>query len=266
MQKAYVTKHTLLEGFAQLGLRTGDLVFVHASLSRFGFVQGGEDAVIAALLDAIGPQGTLAMPGFTFQLNMVPEPVFDVRQTPCWTGRIYEAFRTRYAHWRSHHATHSVCATGQRAQELCATHSLTPCGATSPFPKLAHWGGKILLLGVGHNTNTTFHAVEEQEGLFYMNFRELPGATIIAEDGTKRPLPTRVHSPLRRYDFNRMNEPLTRAGIQRQRLIGDAIVRCVQAGPMFDLATEAVRRDPEALLVTGPERMDIPVSRGELTA
>ena len=248
MQKAYVTRQSLLEGFTELGLRTGDLVFVHASLSRFGFVQGAAEAVIAALLDAIGPRGTLAMPGFTFQLNMVPDPVFDVLQTPCWTGRLYETFRTRHAPHRSHHCTHSVCAVGRRAQELCATHSLTPCGATSPFPKLAHWGGKILLLGVSHNSNTTFHAVEEQEGLFYMNFRDLPGATIIDEDGTKKAFPTRIHSPLRRYDFNRMDEPLTREGIQRQRLIGDAIVRCVQAGPMFDYAAEAVQRDPEALL------------------
>lgn len=264
MQKTYVTQQTLLEGLSDLGVRTGDILFIHASLSKFGFVQGAEEALIRALLDAIGPQGTLAMPGFTFQLNIVPEPVFDVNSTPCWAGRVYESFRTRHATFRSHHCTHSVCAVGRRARELTATHSVTPCGPTSPFPKLAHWGGKILLLGVSHNCNTTFHAVEEQEGLFYMNFRELPHATIVDEDGRPGPLPTRVHNPLRRYDFNRMDEPLTREGIQRQRLIGDAIVRCVQAGPMFDYAVQAVRRDPEALLMQGAERMDIPVCRAEL--
>ena len=156
-------------------MRDGDLLFVHASLSKFGFVQGAEETVIAALLESVGRRGTLAMPAFSFQLNDVPEPVFDVRHTPCWVGRIYETFRTRYAAHRSHHCTHSVCAVGARARELTATHSREPCGATSPFPKLAHWNGKILLLGVSHNCNTTFHAVEEQEGLYYMNFRELPG-------------------------------------------------------------------------------------------
>lgn len=263
MQKAYVTKQSLLEGLSELGVRTGDLLFVHASLRRFGFVQGAEHTVITALLDAVGPQGTVAMPGFTFQLNMVPEPVFDVTQTPCWVGRIYETFRTRYSTVRSHHCTHSVCAVGRRAAELCATHSVTPCGATSPFPKLAHWGAKLLLLGVGHNSNTTCHAVEEQEGLFYMNFRELPGAAIIDEAGRQRPLPTKIHSPLRKYDFNRLDEPLTREGLQRQQMIGDAVVRCLPVGPMFDYAVEAVRRDPEALLMTGPERLDIQVSRTE---
>jgi aminoglycoside 3-N-acetyltransferase len=264
MQKTFVTQQTILEGLRALGVREGDLVFVHASLRRFGFVQGAEETVINALLEAVGPAGTLAMPGFTFQLNAEPEPVFDVLNTPCWVGRIYETFRMRYAAYRSHHCTHSVCAVGRRARELTATHSLTPCGATSPFPKLAHWGGKILFLGTSLNCNTTFHAVEEQESLFYMNFRELPGATIIDEDGRKRPLPTKIHSPLRSYDFNRMDEPLTREGIQQERLVGDAIVRCVQAGPMFDYAVEAVRRDPEALLMQGQERMDIPVWRGDL--
>ncbi|MEN6400462.1 MAG: AAC(3) family N-acetyltransferase [Armatimonadia bacterium] len=261
MQKAFVTKQTILDGLLELGLREGDLVFAHGSLSRFGFVEGGEETVIQALLEAVGPTGTLAMPGFTFQLNTEPEPVFDVLNTPCWVGRIYETFRTRHAAYRSHHCTHSVCAVGQRARELTATHSLTPCGATSPFPKLAHWGGKILFMGVSLNCNTTFHAVEEQESLFYMDFRDLPGATIVDEDGRKRPLPTRIHKPLRSTDFNRMDEPLTREGIQRQRPVGDAIVRCVQAGPMFDYAVEAVRRDPEALLKQGEERIDIPVGR-----
>ncbi|MEN6548905.1 MAG: AAC(3) family N-acetyltransferase [Armatimonadia bacterium] len=261
MQKTLVTKQMVLDGLLELGLREGDVVFAHGSLSRFGFVEGGEETVIQALLEAVGPTGTLAMPGFTFQLNTEPEPVFDVLNTPCWVGRIYETFRTRYAAYRSHHCTHSVCAVGRRARELTATHSLTPCGATSPFPKLAHWHGKILFMGVSLNCNTTFHAVEEQENLFYMEFRDLPGATIVDEEGCQRPLPTRVHRPLRSYDFNRMDEPLTRERIQQQRLVGDAIARCVQAGPMFDYAVEAVRRDPEALLKQGEERIDIPVGR-----
>ncbi|MEZ4833790.1 MAG: AAC(3) family N-acetyltransferase [Caldilineaceae bacterium] len=37
----------------------------------------------------------------------------------------------------------------------------TPCGPHSPFHKLLHHGGKILMLGCGLKPNTTMHALEE---------------------------------------------------------------------------------------------------------
>jgi len=128
-----VSFEDLVRGFEEIGVRPGDVVFVHASLSSFGYVDGGVDMLIEALLAAVGPGGTLAMPGFSFQLTNVPSPVFDVRFTPCWASKIYERFRLRKGVSRSHHATHSVCATGVRAAELTATHSVTPCGPESPF-------------------------------------------------------------------------------------------------------------------------------------
>lgn len=261
MDKTTVTQQNLVAGLRELGVAPGDVVFVHASLKRFGHVEGGEETVVQALLETVGPAGTVAMPGFTFQLNIVPEPVFDVLHTPCWTGRIYEQFRLNHAAYRSHHCTHSVCAVGARAAELTETHSVQPCGAESPFVKLAEWQGKIILLGVSHNSNTTFHAVEEREKLSYMEFRELPGATIVDELGEHRPLPTQIHAPTRRYDFNRMDEPLRREGIQRQGYIGDSLVRVIAAGEMLEYTAQAVRQDAEALLMTGTERMSIEVGR-----
>ena len=263
MPQALVTQANLVTGLRDLGVRTDDLLFVHASLSRFGHVEGGASTVIGALLETIGPGGTLAMPGFTFGLKDVPQPIFDVRHSPCWVGKIYELFRTEYATHRSRHLTHSVCACGGRAAALTADHGPAPCGTSSPFPKLARWQGKILLLGVGHNNSTTFHAVEEQEQLPYMGLTAHADARIIDEQGEERALPTLLHAPTRSYDFNRMNEPLAHAGIQRESFIGDSLVRCVEAGRMFEFAVAAVRRDPEALLRQGDERVQIPVGRVE---
>jgi len=263
MAQAHVTPSDLLAGLRDLGVQPGDLLFVHASLSRFGYVAGGARTLIETLLAALGPEGTLAMPGYTLNLYDVAEPVFDVRHSPVWTSRVYELFRTDYASYRSHHVTHSICATGRRAGELTANHGPDPCGLTSPFHRLADWGGKILLLGVSHNNNTTFHAVEEQERLAYFSLRAQPHATIVDEQGERRPLPTFLHAPTRRYDFNRMNEPLLREGIQREAFIGDSLVRCLDARRMFIYTVEAVRRDPEALVQIGEGRLQIPVGRVE---
>ena len=258
-----VTVSDLRRGLEQAGVAAGDVVFVHASLRRFGRLEGGVEGLIEGLLAAVGPAGTLAMPGFTFQLNDVPSPVFDVRKTPCWASKVYERFRVMEGVWRSHHVTHSMCALGARAVELTATHSAAPCGPESPFRKLAAWHAKILLLGVSHSSSTTFHAVEEQERAPYMTLRELPGATIIDEAGRQAPIETKIHELSRHYDFNRMDAPLEAMGIQRRVVIGDSIARCLEAGRMFEASVEAVRRDPWALSQEGEEEVKIAVSARE---
>ncbi len=258
-----VTAGDLRSGLEQAGVAAGDVIFVHASLRRFGRLEGGVEGLIQGLLATAGPTGTLVLPGFSFQLNDVPSPVFDVRHTPCWASKVYERFRMMDGVRRSHHVTHSVCALGARAAELTATHSAAPCGPESPFRKLAAWHAKILLLGVSHNSSTTFHAVEEQERVPYMTLRELPGATIIDEAGRQAPIETRIHELSRHYDFNRMDAPLEAMGIQRRVVIGDSMVRCLEAGGMFEAAVEAVRRDPWALSQEGEEEVRIAVSARE---
>jgi len=264
--QTHVSYHDLVNGFRKAGVHAGDLVFIHASLRRVGYIEGGMEAVIAALLEAVGPEGTLAMPGFSFQLLDVPAPVFDVRHTPVWASKLYETFRTRDGVYRSHHVTHSVCAAGARARELTAEHSLTPCGAESPFKKFATWGAKLLLIGVSHNSSTTFHAVEEQEQLFYVGRREFVGATIIDEQGVQRPFLNYGHQMAKEYDFNRLNDALLREGIQQDLTIGDAIVRALDVRAMFDYTVAVVRRDPEALLRQGEHTIHLPVSvRSEMS-
>ncbi|HZI03416.1 MAG TPA: AAC(3) family N-acetyltransferase, partial [Archangium sp.] len=43
----------------QLGVRPGDIVMVHAAMSRVGRLLNGPDALIGALLDASSPGGTV---------------------------------------------------------------------------------------------------------------------------------------------------------------------------------------------------------------
>ncbi len=259
-----VTHDDIVKGLAALGVGPGDLVLAHISMGKLGHVEGGAETLIAALQAAVGERGTLVLPGFSFQLVDVPAPVFDVLHTPTWASKVYERFRTWPGVCRSHHVTHSLCAVGPRAREITIDHGPDPCGVHSPFARIARGGGKILLIGVSHNSSTMFHAVEEQEKLFYCGLRNVPGATIIDEEGRQHPLPTRLHSMSRTYDFNRVNDLLRERGIQQEVLIGDAVVRCLDAGAMFEAAVELVREDPSALLMTGDHHRSIPVCRQDL--
>ena len=57
---AHVTLDDLIEGFRRVGVHQGDTIFCHSSLSKFGYVEGGAETVVDALLAAVGPTGTVA--------------------------------------------------------------------------------------------------------------------------------------------------------------------------------------------------------------
>src|ERR1051326_2272897 len=138
-----------------LGLQCGDVVLVHSSFKSFGIPNPEE--IVRALLDVIGPGGTLLMPALSYRQE--PAHTHDTRRTPSCVGFLTEYFRKRTGTIRSLHPTHSVCGAGSRAQELLADHGRddTPCGAHSPFNILTETGGKILLIGCGLRPNTTMH-------------------------------------------------------------------------------------------------------------
>ena len=163
-----------------LGVAPGMIVLVHSSLSAMGWVCGGPVAVILALQEALGPDGTLVMPTHTGDLTEpsrweappVPEswwpviresmPAFDPDLTPTRSmGVIPETFRKQKGVLRSDHPHVSVGARGPRAQEITADHSLANgLGEDSPLGRLYDLRAHVLLLGVGHERNTSMHLAE----------------------------------------------------------------------------------------------------------
>lgn len=155
--KTHVSKADIITVLRDLGLGQGDLVQVHSSLSAFGYVEGGADTVVDALLEVVGDQGTVMMPTF----NHGDVEVFDIQETPSTNGAITNALRSRPEAYRSMHPTHPYAAIGFLARELVEGHlAAGTFGSESPLGKLAMWGGKVLLLGVGMNVNTAAHIGE----------------------------------------------------------------------------------------------------------
>lgn len=162
---AGLTFHDLVEAFCGLGLERGDSVIAHTSCRSLGPVEGGADTVIEALLEAVGPQGNLMLPTFNYT-SPRPEPYYDPAETPCRTGIIPEIGRRRPGVVRSLHPTHSVAALGPDADALTRGHlEGRAMGIGSPIDRLAQMGGKVLLLGVGHTSNSMVHVGEERAGL-----------------------------------------------------------------------------------------------------
>lgn len=250
-----VTQSDIVQGLQALGLRAGCRVLVHSALSSFGHVEGGADTVIDALLDTVGEQGTILVPTLTgsASLSVDNPPVFNPAATPCWTGRIPETFRQHPAAIRSLHPTHSVAAIGADAERLTASHidSITPCDDGSPYGLLPTLPDSyILLLGVTHESNTTFHHIEEAVGVSYQIQPEM----VRAEIHHAGQVITR-HTMLHRYGPNRrfmvMEPALLERGIQVNGMIGQAVVRMIDARRMVPLCIQALRANPLLLCDVG---------------
>ena len=177
------TAASLTADFVDLGVRPGMIVLVHSSLGRVGWTEGGPIAVIQALLDVLGPGGTLVMPAESPQLgDPAGQDVFDPRTTATTMGAIPEAFRSYPGTRRSSHPLVSVCANGPRADEITGQHALEFCeGRGTPFEKLYDLDAWTLLLGVGFNRCTSLHYAES----LVPNRRTMISGFPIVENGVR---------------------------------------------------------------------------------
>ncbi len=175
-----ITVAQILSDLKKLGLAAGDTVLVHSSLSSLGWVAGGEQAVVEALLQAVLPSGTLVMPTHSSHLTEprlwqnppVPEsfweiiraetPAYNPYLTPtCGMGAIVNCFLRVPGVFRSSHPTHSFAAFGDKAAQIISSHSLEDgMGENSPLARLVELNAKILLLGVGFESCTMLHLAE----------------------------------------------------------------------------------------------------------
>ncbi|MFF3215997.1 aminoglycoside N(3)-acetyltransferase [Streptomyces sp. NPDC002886] len=174
------TRDSLAAELGALGLRPGETLLVHSSLSSLGWVCGGAATVVTALLDVLGDAGTLVVPTHSgdnsdpahWENPPVPEawwadirasmPPFDARTTPTrGMGAVPESVRTWPGALRSGHPQTSFAALGPRAATITDGHA-PDCrlGERSPLARLEEAGARILLLGAGFDCCTAFHLAE----------------------------------------------------------------------------------------------------------
>lgn len=177
-----VTVPNMIDDLRRLGVQAGDSLIVHSSLSKIGWVCGGPVAVVQALMEAVTPEGNLILPTHSGDLSEpskwmmppVPEswwdtiretmPAFDPKTTPSrGMGAIPECFRTFEGVRRSGHPALSFAAWGKNADWIVRDHSLEfGLGERSPLARLYDLDGKVLLLGVSYDSNTSFHLAENR--------------------------------------------------------------------------------------------------------
>lgn len=197
-----VTVERLVDDLRELGVRAGDTLLVHTSLSAIGWVNGGPQAVVDALQAVLTEEGTLVMPTHSTQYTdpaswenpPVPDDWVDViRETrppyrPEVTptrgmGAVSECFRNYPEVVRSRHPTMSFAAWGAGAESIVAEHAFDyGLGEGSPLARVYDRDGDVLLVGVGHANNTSLHLAEYRAEIAK---RTIANSVPVLEDGER---------------------------------------------------------------------------------
>ena len=250
-----LTVTSLTEQLHACGLAEGQIVLVHMAMSKLGFVIGGAEAVIQALLEAVGDTGCIMMPSFSnnngepshWQHPPVPEswwqplrdhtPAYNPVTTPSrGLGVVPELLRTWPGAIRSAHPAFSLAAVGSQADFLTEGHALEEdSGERSPLGKLYALDGYVLLLGVEHWNNSSLHLAEFRAN--YPGKRNLKTGSAVRMNGERRWV---EYETLLGYgdDFGEIGDAFDQAHNILVQKIGGAEVRFFKQRLVVDFAVE----------------------------
>jgi aminoglycoside 3-N-acetyltransferase len=236
-----------------LGISMGDVVLLHSSRRSIGFVAGGTQAVVQALVNVVGAGGTLVVPTHTpdntdpadWQHPPVPStwwqvirdhsPGFDTARTPSqWMGKIAETIRTWPGALRSTHPQVSFAAMGAHARDIVRHHQLDDAlGENSPLGAVYRLNGKAMLLGCGYDSNTSLHLAEYRQP---SPPRAGTGSSIRQPDGTSR-WTTWTDVVTDESDFTRLGADFEATGAATLGPVGDAATHLMSQPEVVDFAT-----------------------------
>lgn len=233
-----MTRAEIVRQLAALGVERGGLLLVHTAFSQVAPVEGGPPGLIAALLAALGPRGTLVMPSMCDD-DDVP---FDRASAACRAlGVVADSFWRMPGVLRSDNP-HAFAAHGALAAGITAPHPVdVPHGLDSPPGRVFELDGQILLLGVGHDSDTSVHVAEFLAGVRY----RLPKYATVMEAG--RP---------RRYEYGETDHCCERFALlddwlgarQRRGTVGRAQARLARSRDLVAAALEHLQADETVFL------------------
>lgn len=167
---AEITKAALKKDLKAIGVGYGDHLCLGISFKHIGFVERGPDGFIDALIETIGPHGTIMMNTHSKFFNMTEvrlgwvDYVFNYKLTSAITGIVPERLRHYKDTIRSKHPTCSVAAIGKFAEYLTGGHDEN-AEAYLPFSKLSNINGKYLAIGIGDRLVGLRHQAQAAAGL-----------------------------------------------------------------------------------------------------
>lgn len=238
-----MNRQQLTQALSELGIQ-GGVVVVHADLEALGLTEEDAGWVAEAIVEAVGPTGTVLMPTFTLDKTIVADPgrtSIPFHPDLPTSDPVAEAFRHFAGTLRSNHPTHSFAALGPHARELLSTHrDNNPLG---PVKKLNLLHGFVVLVGAKLDRVIALHLAQEERG---MAVRQKAVALRINAAGYRErvvidPFPQCTRG------FAKLETALEREQV-REVALGPARVRALKLRYLLHLACAALVRSPQGFL------------------
>lgn len=279
-------KQQLKDQLESMGLKGDETILIHSSMKSIGEVDGGADSVLDAWMEYF-KDGLLLLPTHTWKTVNADNPVYNPQTTPSCVGLLTNMFMKRDGVIRSLHPTHSMAGYGKSAAEYLAgeEYNNTPCTPGGCYDRLKDAGGKVLLVGVGHERNTYIHSVEEVLNV-PNRLSNMPMELVIEllkedEDNKNKKLPhynradgwkkcidsnggydnnnklcrkvyVRKHynaqQPHISEDFVKLNQIFLDSGVVKKVKFGDADSLLCDAKGMFNVVRQVIAPDPECIV------------------
>lgn len=269
-------KQQLKDQLKSMGLKGDETILIHSSMKSIGEVDGGADTVLDAWMEYF-KDGLLLLPTHTWKTVNADNPVYNPQTTPSCVGLLTNMFMKRDGVIRSLHPTHSMAGYGKNAAEYLAgeEYNNTPCTPGGCYDRLKDAGGKVLLVGVGHERNTYIHSVEEVLNV-PNRLSDMPMELVIElqeesnnsgklppynrDEGWKkhtdnklcRKVYVRKHynaqQPHISEDFVKLNQIFLDSGVVRKVKFGDADSLLCDAKGMFNIVRQVIAPDPECIV------------------
>ena len=268
VRRTELTADMLTSAISQMGVKKGDVLLVHASVSKCGYFSGGAEALINGVFNAVGKEGAALFTAFTRPYiylgglnrgwNYRPHDAKALSQI--WTGETAKVLLDKFpGALRSKHVTHSWAGIGDKAEICLSAHGATepPASATSPLGKALEQGGKVLFIGSGLAPTTFLHYLETEVN---SNFLERAVCKVRKENGSDEIVTIDQHLPGHR-DFYRADaenckfyKRAVANGLHiEERSFGMAKLHLIDLKELHDIGLEILKDDPDVLLCDNPD-------------
>ena len=235
-----VSPDTLAHQLHELGVQPGEVLLVHSSFRAVRPVEGGPQGVVDALLRSVGATGTVVMPSWTEDGD---RPFSQTTPAAKDLGVIADTFWRQPGAVRSSHPF-AFAALGPHAMRITSDPlPLPPHRLDSPVGRVWELDGQILLLGVGHDANTTIHLAEVMAQVPY----GVPKHVTHVRDGR----PVRIDYLENDHCCQRFalaDEWLRARGVQREGRVGNAHARLVRSRFVVEAVVTHLRHEPTRFL------------------
>ena len=245
-------KSDISSALENLHFKNGDIIFLHSNIAFFGTIEKYQskhdilEAILGAIFDVIGTNGTLVVPTFTYSFGSTQkEKIFNVLSSQSKMGMFSEYIRTKTASVRSHDPMFSVSAIGKHAKYFTQDVADECFGNDSFWQRFHQANGKICNMNYGL-VSTFIHYIEKSLKVDYRNDKKFSGL-IIDEKGkiSNRDILFFCQNTTAPYpNYNLLNDLAYHSDFASSIMVGRGKIESITAKDMFHVVKNLLIPNP----------------------